>query len=255
MGEENPGLINYNIAHFLENKWFEYKYWEDLCSGFLAQTKLLYDILPEGVDKYNVPPEILMEVANTHFPNGWIIKGVWDYNGIHHRITSKMDVVKHYYDYKNSTFESFLNDSKLELQGCEPVEGWIFFINKDLNELMNRHPNFLGAKIAQLLNDSSQTFLQQFVDIKREYRIECTGGICPISCMDGDEDWQDIDSKQKIFDFKEDMHHFFMQCVNTIPTSLRGIPLSADITLLKNDSYVTIETNPGGNGWNVNNDP
>jgi hypothetical protein len=120
---------------------------------------------------------------------------------------------------------------------------------------MNRHPNFLGSKIAQLLSDSSQTFLQRFVDIKREYRIECAGGICPISCMDGDEDWQDIDSHQKIFDYKEDMHHFFMQCVNTIPTSLRGIPLSADITLLKNDSFVTIETNPGGNGWNVNNDP
>jgi hypothetical protein len=84
MGEENPGLINYNIAHFLENKWFEYKYWEDLCSGFLAQTKLLFDILPEGVSKYNVPPEIFMEAATKHFPNGWILKGVWDYNGIHH---------------------------------------------------------------------------------------------------------------------------------------------------------------------------
>eukprot|EP01080_Neovahlkampfia_damariscottae_P011250 gene11250-4069_t len=245
MGKYNPALINLNIAHFLENKWFEYKYWETYCPGFLPKTKLLYDILPEGVSKYNVTPEQFLEVANKEFPNGWIIKGVWDYNGIHHRITPKMDIKKHYYDYKNSDFDKFREEAKKGLAGCEPVE--------DLNMATHRHPNFLGAKIADLLSDSSQTFVQQYLDLKREHRIECAGGACPMSCMEGDEDWETIDSKKKIQDLQEDMQHFFMQCINTMPANLRGISLTSDVAKLNSGGHITIETNPGGNGWNIHN--
>ena len=156
-----------------------------------------------------------------------------------------MDIKQHYYDYKNSTFDAFREEAKKGLAGCEPVE--------DLNMATHRHPNFLGAKIADLLSDSSQTFIQQYLDLKREHRIECTGGACPMSCMEGDEEWDAIDSKKKIQDLQEDMQHFFMQCINSMPKNLRGISLTSDIAKLNSGGHVTIETNPGGNGWNIHN--
>jgi hypothetical protein len=84
LGTYNPTLINTNLLHFFENKWFEYLFFESYCPKFLPKTKLLMNILPKGVSQYNVPPDVAYKVANEHFPNGWIMKGIWDYNGIEH---------------------------------------------------------------------------------------------------------------------------------------------------------------------------
>eukprot|EP01080_Neovahlkampfia_damariscottae_P001158 gene1158-10672_t len=244
IGRYNPSLINLNIAHLLENKWFEYKYWETYCPSFLPKSKLLFELLPKGVDRFNVPPEIVFSIANEHFPNGWILKGVWDYNGIEHIITQKSNMIEKFNKYKLSNFDDVYKIKKQNLIGCEPIE--------DLNAELKNHTHFIGFKIGTLLKDSAYTFIQELKDIQREYRIECLGGYCPIDAMMGDGG-DDDESENMDKYYTKSIHSFFTKCINSLPESLKGIPLTADPAMLKDGSHVTLETNPGGNGWFIHN--
>eukprot|EP01080_Neovahlkampfia_damariscottae_P001256 gene1256-11345_t len=246
IGRYNPSLINTNIAHFLENKWLEYKYWETYCPSFLPKSKLLYDLLPKGVGRFNVKPEIVFSIANDHFPNGWILKGVWDYNGIEHVITHKSNMIEKFNNYKLSNFDDIYEIRKQNLIGCEPIE--------DLNDELKNHTHFIGFKIGSLLKDSAHTFIQEFKPIEREYRIECLGGICPMNAMMDDGERGEKDSKITEKYYRKSIHSYFMKCINSLPEILKGIPLTADPAILKGGGHVTFETNPGGNGWLIHNE-
>jgi hypothetical protein len=236
LGRYNPSLINLNLAHFLQNKWFEYLYYETYCPNFLPKSKLLLNLLPEGVNRFNVDPELVVTLANENFPNGWILKGVWDYNGIEHVITQKTNIVEEHKRYKSSDFDEFFNIKKNNLKGCEPVE--------DINEAVKKNPNFIGFKVDSLLMDSAHTFIQELHEIETEYRIECVAGHCPLDAMMPDGDHKE----------KKRMNDFFMKCIDNLPEILKGTPLTADPAVLKGGSFTTLETNPGGNGWFIHND-
>eukprot|EP01080_Neovahlkampfia_damariscottae_P000706 gene706-8958_t len=244
IGKYNPALINYNIAHWLENKWFEYKYYERYCPGAMPKTRLLSDLLPKGVSNINVPPEIFLKVANENFPQGWILKGVYDYNSIVHRLTHKTDVLKLYNGYIKSDFDLFEKNAKKNLFGCEPVE--------DLNGATENHPHFQGSKIFKKLANAKEVFLQEWMDIKVEYRSECATGECPL------ESFSDAFVGGTKFDLKRKFgraYSFFQGCINKIPAQVRGMPLTADVCEKKDGSFSIIETNPGGNGWLIHNSP
>jgi hypothetical protein len=246
LGKYNPSLINLNIAHFLENKWFEYMYFENYCPNFFPKSKLLFNLLPGGVNRFDVAPELVSKLANEHFPNGWILKGVWDYNGIEHVITHKTNIVKEFHKYKSSNFDQIYEIKKKNLVGCEPIE--------DINDALKNNTHFIGFKIGTLLKDSAHTFLQEYQQIEREYRIECVSGYCPMEAMNPDTELGYKDSKTTEHLYRKSVNDFFMKCINSLPEILRGIPLTADPAILKGGRFVTFETNPGGNGWLIHNE-
>jgi hypothetical protein len=117
LGMYNPSLINTNLLHFFENKWFEWLFFETYCPKFFPRTKLLLDVLPKGISQYNIPPEVAFKVANEHFPNGWLLKGIWDYNGIEHVSLSSLNLFRLLHTkqilLKNSTLTRILISTKI----------------------------------------------------------------------------------------------------------------------------------------------
>jgi hypothetical protein len=69
-----------------------------------------------------------------------------------------------------------------------------------------------------------------------------------------DPDRGKTDSRADELTYKKTMHSFFMNCIDTLPESLRGLPLTADLAILNDGTLITFETNPGGNGYMVHHD-
>lgn len=246
MGKFNPGLINFNIAHALENKWFEYLYWNHYCpNSFLPKTNLLLNLLPKGIERFGLSPELVEKILKQNFPQGYVVKGVWDYCSMDHLISQNTNMTDLVYKYRNSSFEMVVERKKQNLLGCEPVE--------DLKESLRHYKHFKAWKIDLLLKDASETFIQEYFEIEREHRVECAGGYCPISRI-GDDDVRGVNDTEKMRDFyNRKIHEHFTKCVYYLPQKLRGTPLSSDVAYLKNKIVITFETNPGGNSWFIHN--
>jgi hypothetical protein len=136
-----------------------------------------------------------------------------------------------------------LDIGKQSVKGCEPIE--------DLNDQMKNHTHFIGFKIGHLLKDASLTFIQEFLPIHREFRIECIGGECPENAIMEDSNRGGGDSDQVVRRDRKTIHKFFMNCIDSLPETLRGLPLTADPAILKDGKLITFETNPGGNGYTI----
>lgn len=241
LGEYNPALINYNLLHLLENKYLESLFWNEYCPNFLPKTVLLYHLLPNGTNPNDVSPELFVELANKTFPNGWIIKGVWDYNGILHVTTHLSNFTRMIHEYRNSKFDSIVKKYKENLPGCEPIE--------DLNTYLKDEKHFRGWKNNQYLKDSTSCTIQEFRKAKREYRIECYGGDCPLEGMSSDFFFSHLDSIETESEYRTSLNEFFMKCIKSLPPALQHIPLTSDLAETFNGKRIVYETNPGGNSW------
>jgi len=245
LAKYNVALINFNIAHALENKWLEFKFWETYCQGFMPKVVLLSHLISKTSDPYNVTPEEFVKVANAEFPNGFVAKNIWDYNGDESIIYHKRDIVGLTEKYRASGFREYVDKVKQSLLGCEPIE--------DLNEQIKKMKHFLGWKIERLLNNSHETMLQEFKQIYREFRVECNGGICPEELVNFDEVRCAKDKSKEIDRVGKVILTDFRKCHDKVPENLRGMPLTSDVALLKDQTVSCFETNPGGNSWLLHN--
>jgi len=248
LGKYNVALINFNLAHLMEQKWFEFKYFSELCGEtFMPKTEILSNLISKDTNPYKVSIEEFVEVLKKHFPNGFVAKGAWDYNGDGAVLHHMRDYVKLYYEYTNSTFRDYVVKLQTKVSVCEPIE--------DLYEIIKPMPHFLAWKVERLLNNSYEAIIQEFMPIFREERVECNCGQCPVELMNDDEGRSQNDTKEERAKYHKTINDWFVKCVNSIPEKLRGIPLTADVPLLVDGRVVAFETNPGGNSWLLHNSP
>lgn len=239
LGAYNPGLINYNLAHFLESKYYESRYFSTFCPGMFPRTVGALDLFPEG--KTNVTLKKFLKAVNNAFPNGWVIKGLWDYN-------TQSDVLHHNRNYKqlltemkNAQFLPWVSKVEKQMTGCEPIE--------DVNIVVRKTSHFVAWRLWGYLNNISDVMIQEFLELYREFRIEGFGGQMKREWMTND-DHSHKDSKEDHEYYQSRVNSEFEKCIHSLPEKLRATPFTSDIALLKDKTTVKIlETNPGGNGY------
>jgi hypothetical protein len=238
LGMHNPALINYNIAHLLENKYYESLYYNAFCPGMFPRTMNAVDLVPSTT---NVTLSQLLTGINKEFEKGWVIKGIWDYN-------TQSDVLHHNHNYKQilnemkeAQFLPWVAKVEKLMKGCEPIE--------DVNIVVRKTNHFMAWRLWGYLNNIQDVIVQEFLPIHREFRIEGFGGKMKREWMTND-DHSDMDDKEDHEYYQTRVNREFTKCIHSMPERLRGTPLTADIALLKDLKTVTIlETNPGGNGY------
>jgi hypothetical protein len=240
--QHNPALINHNVIQFLGNKYLEHLFFETYCGGLLPKTVRLVDLLPPGTSPFNLPIHTFLSAADKAYPRGWVAKHVWEYNTVTDIIHWQLDFPKMLQKLNESTFADYVEKMKSYNFGCEPVE--------DLNAILRTSPHFKAWRLFEMLKDVRDVMIQIWLIPKREFRVECYGGVCP---MDHISTWEDKDSKN---DTSADTKYFkgianlaVKQCLDKLPEKLKGIPMSADVALLSDlATPLVYETNPGGYG-------
>lgn len=232
----NPAMISFNIGHLLENKYFEFLYFNTFCPGVFPKTKHVKDIL---LSNTNVTIDEFIQAANRTFPNGWVVKGIWDYNGAGDVLSHTKDYHHLINDYRSSSYLKFSEKSQKMNLGCEPVE--------DLYSILRTGSHFGAWKFERILNNIPDAMIQEYIPVYREYRVECYASKCPFDHMSSD-DHEDLKNIKKKYMMRT--LDVFNKCLNNIPERIRGIPLTSDVAFLKDKKTVRIfETNPGGNGY------
>lgn len=239
MGEYNPALINFNIAHLLENKYYEYLYYETFCPGYFPKTVNALDLMPAG--KMNVTLGTFLKGIRKEFPNGWVIKGIWDYN-------TQSDVMHHNHNYKHllhemkkAQFLKYVSKVEKQYQGCEPIE--------DVNIVVRKTAHFMAWRLTGYMKNVKDVLIQEFLELHREFRIEGFGGRFKREWMT-DDDHSHKDDKEDHEFYQSKVNGDFQKCIYSMPEKLRATPVTSDVGLLKDLKTVKIlETNPGGNGY------
>lgn len=237
----NPALINFNLIYLLYNKFYEFKLFENYCKGTFARIEHLMDILPPGTSPFNIPIDVFVESCNKAFPEGWVAKGIWDWNSGSDIFHHKIDYHKIMSSYRNSSFEKYSHKVEKFNSGCEPKE--------DLYSVLRTSPYFLAWKLDQYLKDGRDGIVQAWMPKHSEYRIEGYSGRFPVSNTIGD--FEKPESEKYI----KKVNKLFVKCNKQFPEKIRALPLSADIALLPDLKSIGIyETNPGGNCYLIHHD-
>lgn len=240
VGNYNPGLTNRFIAQALENKYVEAKFFEEFSPGTMPKTKLLADVVGKSVQAEEVAKRL-----NQEFPNGWILKGVWDLGTEGALITDKMDVAGELKKYRESDFDEFKRaldaDPKLKRAGIE-------YYQKEISA----HPAYQGWRVSQALEQGKLTIVQDRMDIVKEFRVEVIGGkvLGNGSTIDRYAYKVGYNSKKSNVtpaDIARVEKYVQKQIVDKLPAELRGTPFAFDIALKKDGSYGMVESNPGSN--------
>ncbi len=234
-GKYNPAMSNHLLSHMMENKWFEYIFWNEFAPGSLTQTELL-----ETLDHSSA--ENVIKDLNHKYPKGWILKGSWDWatekNGI---ISSKMDPARFYDKKALADFLIFKSKLEKELTSSDPEE--YFWQIKE-------HPGYITWKFSELLRQPQFVLVQPLLDIKKEFRVEMIGGKSLSKGTTIDRYFYEVEGAHGIADEKEAqaVESFANAAVSRLPQILQKTPMAMDIALLSDGRFEIIETNPTGNG-------
>ena len=235
MGKYNPALVNYNIGQAIEHKYLEYRFWQEFAPGAMPRTVNLKE-LDVGSD-----PKSLLEALNKEFPQGWILKGVFDLATEQHLVTDDLDILGEIDRYNNSDFNTYYEKMKLVFAG-EDIE--------DIISEVKTHPNYFGWKLSQFFSKPHEVIAQSKVKIKTEYRVEVIAGkvlgegttVDRYAYMKRSSD-SGIPSKE----ISDRVEKFTQQIVDTLPKEFQRMTFAFDIALLEDGSMTMIESNPGGN--------
>lgn len=242
IGKYNPSLINFNIAQFLENKFFEFLFFRTYCPNFFPHTKHLRDILPKEIDLKNVPIDLFTDSANKEFKDGWIIKGVWESDGSHEIINHKIKGHKLLDSLYQSQFLDWASKHKFQNDGygCDAHQG--------LNSVLRTSKHILAYKLHNYLHNANDVIIQQWSPSYKELKMECIGGICPKELISEFYEKRPKNETEAINKKLKEVSVFLLQhCLDNLPDKVRGLSLSVDIGIF-NDlvTPVIYETNPGG---------
>ncbi len=238
-GKYNPGLINADISQALENKYVEAKFWEEYAPGSMPQSALLTDVTKgeKKVDK-------IVAALNEKYPQGWVLKGVWDLGTEDGIITSNDDIVALVNAYKKSDFEKF--KAKIDADPSYKEAGQEYYFKE-----LGKHKQFKGWKIAQMLEKQPLLMVQAKVPIEKEFRVEVLAGhvLNHGSTIDRYAYKFDYDpAKSKVS--KEEIkaaENYVRELLLKLPNDLKGTPFAFDVALLKDGKFALIEANFGSN--------
>jgi hypothetical protein len=243
LGKFNPNLTNRFVRQVLENKYAEFKFFNDYAPGSIPNTELLSDHFQAGMTFESFEASL-----RTRFPNGYIIKGVWDLGSEKSILTDSLKIAKTIKAYKNSDFDEYAANLRADQSLVDSAPDYLIDRYKD-------HPNYLGWKLTQLLNHPEQSIVQEKVNIDRELRIEIIGGkvIGGESTIDryqylamltkkGRENYRPISHEVVI-----EAEKYAQNIIDQLPNEFKATPFSVDVALLKDGQFALIESNPGGN--------
>lgn len=234
-GKYNPGLANHLVSHLMENKWFEYIFWNEFAPGSLTKTELLENL-------NHASAEAALKSLNQKYPQGWILKGSWDWatekNGI---ISSKMDPKRFVDQAALADFLVFKAKLEKELTSSDPEE--YFWRIKE-------HPGYITWKFSELLRQPQFVLVQPLLDIQKEFRVEMIGGKSLSKGTTIDRYFYEVkgsDGKASAEEARA-VEAFANAAVAKLPIILQKTPMAMDVALLSNGQFEIIETNPTGNG-------
>lgn len=234
LGKYNPALTNTLISQMLDNKWAEYLFWNEFAPGTIPQTMLLESVVASGQSV-----EEKIRELDRRFPNGWVLKGVFDIAtekaGI---LASDGKLIEEYRRYAASDFDQFEAKLEEELGQHNPED--IIYKRKE-------HPAYKGWKIAKLLSEPALAIVQAKVEILREFRVEVIGGRVLRNDMTVDRYLYLGGETESPRELKIKVEDWVQQKVDQLPPLLRGLPFGVDAAILKDGSIIMIESNAGGN--------
>lgn len=242
IGKYNPNLVNQYVRQVLENKYAEYRLFEDYAPGKMPKSELLSKL----VGRRKSPIQIEKEIRKK-YPKGFVIKGVWDVGSQQKLITDEINIAKAVAAYRKSDFDEYASRIRKDRASDASPEDLI-------TAKLFQHPNYSGWKLAQMFSNPDQSIIQERVSIDQEFRVEVLGGKVIGGASTIDRLAYEYYLKGKTSEYVppaqevvKKAESFAQNLINQLPKNLRGIPFSIDVALLKNGSMVMIESNPGGN--------
>lgn len=246
VGKYNPTLINTNLVQALENKYTEGRFWNEYSPGAMPETVLLEHLI-SAKDGGQLQVKDIAQKLSAKFPQGWVMKGVWDLGSEKQIVTDKTDIVGEVEAYLKSDFDQYKTkvEAKFEAAGTAPEYA--------LNEL-KKHPNYMGYKLHSMLSSPGLSIVQNRVDIDREFRVEVVAGKVLSRGSTFDRWWYTFKYGGKMDEYVpvpkstiRAVEQFAQRAVNKLPKELRNMTFGMDIATLKDGGLVMIESNPGGN--------
>jgi|GEM_PF-5210322 hypothetical protein len=236
VGRFNPGLINGSVIRMItNNKLVEALFWRQYAPESIPETKLLSDL------KLNLKDvRELARGLHKLYPAGWVMKGVMEANSNFSIVTDKVDLVKEIEGYRNSDFEILRAKTVKELAG---------FDEDAIYQKLQEHPNYFGWRISQYLEKPENAILQPRVAIDREFRVEVIAGKVLRGATIDRHNWL-LELKGLPFEVSSQetitkIENFTQSLIDKLPPELRETNFAFDTALLKDGSFVAIETNPG----------
>lgn len=238
-GKYNPGLINAQIAQALENKYVEAKFWEEFAPGAMGRTALITELAPGESD-----PAKILRVLKQKYPEGWVLKGVWDLGTEDGIVTSRDDHLAAIAAYRKSDFDRFKAGIDADPRYKNAAQEYYI-------AALKKHPAFKGWKISEMLKSRENLIAQAMVPIDREFRVEVLGGkvLGRGSTIDRYAYKVDYDMKKagvKPQDIRA-AEEYVESLIAKLPPELRGTPFAFDVAKLKDGKWALIESNFGSN--------
>ncbi|MBI3535816.1 MAG: amidoligase family protein, partial [Deltaproteobacteria bacterium] len=175
LGKYNPGLENALIQQAMENKIFEMKIIQYFLPGVMPESVALVDLIgtkpvtPHSCDQLHKPIDYvtLLEALKARFPEGWVMKGAWDFSTEKSFITDEdLDPVQ----MQNADlreFEEFKTKIEKDMKGEDP---------EAIIDALKKHKDYKIWKIKGMLAQPEHIFFQKKIIIIKEFRVEVQGG-------------------------------------------------------------------------------
>lgn len=244
-GKYNPVLVNPYLIQALENKYTEFKFWNEYAPNSMPETVILREIAkPE--DRI----EVVVARLNQMYPHGWVLKGSWDLGSEKSIITSNMDIVQLVNEYLASDFDLYYQRIHSQMIQTNVAPEY------ELN-MLKQHPNYIGWKLHRLFHNFDLSIVQEKVEILREFRVEVVAGHVLGNGSTLDRyfyEYKYDSSGTKLSGYKappkamvQAVEKYAQDLVNRLPAEFRGMTFGMDIAVLKDGRTIMIESNPGGN--------
>lgn len=238
LGKYNPALVNADLSAVLDHKYVEAAFWEKYAPGAMGKTTLLSELIKPGMK-----PDQIKEALDKAYPNGWVMKGVWDNaTQASFLVTNDTDISEKIKVYKDN-LEDYLDYMKrMDLMHANS--------NPDVYvRVLRERPEFTGHRLNRFFKEPEFAIVQERLAIKEEYRVEVIAGKVlakgttipryQYEYPDSD-DWMNDPNIKRVEEFAQSV-------VDKLPPELRGMTFGMDIAALEDGSVRMIESNAQGN--------
>jgi hypothetical protein len=215
----NLALINHNIVEYFDNFWKTYSFVEKYYPNHFIKTKLLVNLLPIGV---KLPtPEMIKNALKKEFPNGWIMKNIFDHDENSPSISHETDLEELIHQQENINVD-YLTTKKLS--NC----------NHELEDY--------ELDTVQFFKNTSQIFVQETVKPNSIYYVTCIVSKCRTDKL-ADSLLMTDDEKHSLDDFLDDF-------LDSLPNvSLKYTTFNLEISHSKRKNLKFSKVILGGNYW------
>ncbi len=238
LGKYNPALVNADLSAVLDHKYVEAAFWQKYAPGAMGKTTLLSDLIKPGMK-----PDQIKAALDHAYPNGWVMKGVWDNaTQASFLVTNDTDIVDKIKVYKDNLEDYLDYMKKMDLMHANS--------NPDVYvRVLRDRPEFTGHRLNRFFKEPEFAIVQERLAIKEEYRVEVIAGRVlakgttipryQYEYPDSDE-WMNDPNIKRVEEFAQSV-------VDKLPPELKGMTFGMDIAALEDGSVRMIESNAQGN--------